>query len=648
MGILSAVLILTIFMASGILVSDVLFNSEKPSVVVTLGLSLGLFEMMWLPALVSFLVGFTVFAQIAAIFLAVLIGALAYCLSQGKLNKGRLAKLFPISKNKKHKDYKLFKDDKYLIAVVLPIFLFTLYLLHTHILKPNEMGGLDCGQSTFGDMSLHLSFITSLSAQKVFPPFYNIISGNVPVGYPFLCSSISATLYTMGAPLRAAYMLPMVVAMLVVFSGCYLFFEAWLKNPKSAAFAVVLFLIGGGFGFAYFFDLLKSNPDNFTSIFTGYYTTPTNYVENNVRWVNVIADMLIPQRATLFGWSVLFPAVFILYRAAFCDETKYFISLGVLAGGLPLIHTHSFLALAMLSAAYLLRPFFVKQGGKKLSARFRGFLYYAAIAAVLALPQLIFFTFKQSSGEGFLRLHFNWANSMDNYFWFYIKNIGLMYLLIVPAFINADRDRRHVYAGGLLILLISEFIVFQPNNYDNNKLIFIWYFLSCGLVSAYLFDMFYALKASKIKGLVILAAITVAVMNTGGVLTLGREAVSNYQVFSKAHLEAADYIKNNTEPEALFLTHNNHNNTVSALTGRTIFCGAGTFLHFHGIDYRGLEAVLPDLFENPTVDKLKARGIDYVFISDYEYGNYNCNVDFFENNLERCFVNEAVAVYKVR
>ena len=50
-------------------------------------------------------------------------------------------------------------------------------------------------------------------------------------------------------------------------------------------------------------------------IFTGYYNMPTNFLDWDLRWVNVIADMMIPQRTTLLGWAVL-PAGLVLLRSA--------------------------------------------------------------------------------------------------------------------------------------------------------------------------------------------------------------------------------------------------------------------------------------------------------------------------------------------
>ena len=53
----------------------------------------------------------------------------------------------------------------------------------------------------------------------------------------------------------------------------------------------------------------------------------------------------------------------------------------------------------------------------------------------------------------------------------------------------AGKKLRWVYGGGLLILLLSEFVEFQPNNYDNNKLLFIWHLLGCILVANLIVDL---------------------------------------------------------------------------------------------------------------------------------------------------------------
>ena len=63
--------------------------------------------------------------------------------------------------------------------------------------------------------------------------------------------------------------------------------------------------------------------------------------------------MLIPQRATLFGWAVLFPLLAFLYYAKENRSIKSFLIAGIMAAGLPMIHTHSFLALGIICVVWL-------------------------------------------------------------------------------------------------------------------------------------------------------------------------------------------------------------------------------------------------------------------------------------------------------
>lgn len=90
------------------------------------------------------------------------------------------------------------------------------YCLNTHTILPNIDGSLHTGQATYGDMNMHIGFITSIAKQHIFPPEYSIYPG-VKLSYPFLSDSISSSLYILGASLRAAYIIPMLVAVMQVF-----------------------------------------------------------------------------------------------------------------------------------------------------------------------------------------------------------------------------------------------------------------------------------------------------------------------------------------------------------------------------------------------------------------------------------------------
>ncbi len=72
-------------------------------------------------------------------------------------------------------------------------------------------------------------------------------------------------------------------------------------------------------------------------------------MEKNIEWVNPIVDLLIPQRATLFGWCVLLPALYLVCGGSAMRTNAAFGRVWpLLVLPLPLLHTHSALALVLL------------------------------------------------------------------------------------------------------------------------------------------------------------------------------------------------------------------------------------------------------------------------------------------------------------
>ncbi len=478
---MAAVCFTLLFAISGICVSEVVFQTHKAKYRIWLGLAAGLLMLTWLPSLFALLVGFTLLAQILAAIVAALAGGISVFILVSRKKKG-VANAF------------YFGNDWTILLLAVPILALCGYLLHTHILYPHKNGSVWVGQVTYGDLAMHLGFITSIAEQTTFPPQYSIFPGHA-VNYPFLCETSAASLFQLGASVRLAYIVSAFYAFVVVVFGVYLFFNQWLKRRSRAAFATLLFFFGGGFGFFYFFDLSRAggllSPLLGTTgqtvseaLLEGFYQTPTNIPALGLRWVNPIVDMLIPQRATLFGWAFLFPCLYLLHGFAFEGNRKNVLPLAVFAGLMPMIHTHSFLALGIVSAVYCVADLITVRFGKK---RLLAWLTYGILTCLLAAPQLFLFTFRQASESSLVRFHLNWANEADSYLWFYVKNLGLIFLLMPFAFLVLPKRDRRIFAGAIAIWIIAELIEFQPNNYDNNKLLFIWFAFVCGLVSKLIF-----------------------------------------------------------------------------------------------------------------------------------------------------------------
>ena len=696
-----SLLYILVFAVSGFLAARFVLKDDRFVKQLAMGLAFGLVMLMWLPVLLAFIMGFTALAQILAAVIAAGLGVL--CVMRGR-KKARFG------------SFKL-KRELPLLMTCVPLIVFGAILMGNHYIVNASDGSLHVGQCTYGDLCMHLGFITSISVQQDFPPMYSILP-DTRLGYPFLCDSVSSTFYSIGASLRFAATLPSVYALISVVLGVYLLFEDWFKRDSVAVLGTWLFFLGGGFGFWYFFDNAKtlaglnsadawanwlketlgisasvSNPaplDMEKMLMEGWYKTPTNFVDNGLRWVNSIADMILPQRATLFGWALLFPALQLLRRAALDKEYKLFIPLGIVAGAMPLVHTHSFFALGLISIVLIL-GLMIRQFSKKLGVDekkegwrvVRYFVYFGLIAVTLAAPQLFGFTFRQSSEGGFLKWHFNWCNVSDSWLWFYIKNMGFIFLLMLPAFLAAERDTRLFYGGTLLIWALCEFVVFQPNNYDNNKLLFVWFALTCGIVAEFIIKTWHKLrtvraldntkqairekKAPITQRLAcgVLFSVLIFSMLLSGIMTLAREYVSGdhlgvkdgklqyiengYQVVSADLVKLTDWINENTDERSTILTATNHNNAVAMLTGRNIVCGSPTFLHFHGVNYQERIANVKKMYEQPQncFDQLAQQyGVDYVLISGWERNSYKVNTSWF-SRFTVVWSEGSTALYKV-
>ena len=572
---------------------------DRPALVrLWLGSVTGSVLSMWAPIPFAFLWGFGARAHIAAAVL-------------GALGAGWL-----LWKKEKRAAPTVFAEpeDRPLRFLLPPFLALWCFLLWSHTLRPVN-GALYTGQCTYGDMQMHLGFITSLAMQQTFPPLYSILPGT-RISYPFLCDSISASLYLLGTSLRWAYMIPMLFAYAQFSLGFWFFARALCREKNSPVVAFLLFFLNGGFGMIYYF-----HDYTLRDLFTGFYKTPTNLTDKGMRWVNVIADMLLPQRATLFGWASLMAALWLLYRAVFRREERFWLPAGILGGLLPMIHTHSFFALGLVAACWMVYTG-VRQ---KLSIRwFSGWLRFGLTAVALATPQLLIWTFRSVGGnDSFLRLHFDWVNGgQENWLWFWLKNVGPLFVLFPAAFIFADRKRRAEVSGAVLIFVLCEYVVFQPNVYDNNKLLYVAYMFACCLCSDFLLRW---LEQRSVRSRRAILTLFLIVCCNAGIFTLGREAASGiprwgYEVFSADEAAASEFIRGGTAPDATFLTDDNHDNAVAVLTGRNIVCGSSSYLYFHGLDYTYQQQTAEQMLTDADAFERHRRelNVDYVYMGYYE------------------------------
>ena len=635
---MTAILYTLLYIACGCAVVRCMLPRRCPVTRVWLGASLGMLLLMVLPALCAYALRFSVRAHVAAAALLLALTAAAYALRDRRAP----ATMTP-------------EDGQFLSAmllVALPLTALSAYLQTTHMVQIAPDGSYLCGQSTYGDLCMHMAFATSMR-DMAFPPTYNLLAGTA-LSYPYLTDSLSTTMLLLGMEIQGALVFPGTLLMALTYAGYMILAREILGNRRLAIVAAALmFFLNGGLGFLYDFDLMgRDGFAKIAEIFTGYYKTPANQPDVNLRWSNVIADLMLPQRALLGGWAMGIPALYLLITAFRSGSMRKTLLLALWASCLPLVHTHTFLALGLFSGGYIL--------GRLLTHRedWSGILLragvYLAIVLALALPQLIGNAIRQTVEGGVMRIQFNWVNNnggmklIDGYFFFWMKNVGLPFLLILGACLNARRrGQADILCGMAAVFLVADWVLFQRNPYDNNKLFYIWYMFGAILAADY--GSVIMQRLAGLRGRWLLAGLFMAGSVLSGSLSLAREAVSSYQLFSRNAVDAGAWIDEHTDRDAVFMTGQQHINPVCSLAGRQIICGSDLYVFFHGLDYGEQATSCQRFYENPqeNTDVLTQYGVDYVYVSDYERADFDVDLASLDAMYDLVYENPDVRIYQV-
>ena len=229
---MGGILLLCGFLACGLAAADALFRARSGLIRAWMGLSLGLMLMMWTPVPFAFFLTFNQAAQLLGLGAAALLAGACLWAARGKPRPagpfcGEMPAWLPL-------------------ALALPLTALSGYLQYTHVLREVD-GALHVGQSTYGDLNLHLGIATSLM-NAPFPPDYSILSG-AALGYPFFADSMATSMLLFGTDLAQSFTISGTLMMALVYLGFLAFAWEIAKKPSAVALAFVLMFFNGGLGF---------------------------------------------------------------------------------------------------------------------------------------------------------------------------------------------------------------------------------------------------------------------------------------------------------------------------------------------------------------------------------------------------------------
>ena len=511
-----------------------------------------------------------------------------------------------------------------LAAVALVCGAWTVHFLHqAYVYAP---GGLYAGYvNIWGDWAAHLSFAGSFAYGHNFPPEYPLDPGH-RLGYPFMIDFLAANLVPLGSRLTSALVLTSGLPGLAFPAVLYLAAQRFVGGRAAPVIAVFVFLLSGGLGFVY----LLGDIQHFG--LAALVHLPREYTLNrdlNFQWLNPVLAYLVPQRSTLFGFSLALILLVILWLAARGGSGwQPFLFAGVVAGGLPIFHVHAYGTVVALSAFWAL------------FARRIQWLGFFIPALAIGVPILVWMwppanTSVCGSGPSLHGYCFEigWLSYLDwqhdspiwfgrDWVWFWIKNTSAF----IPLLFLAQVLRYWIpttfstwFAPMWLWFLVPNVIVLQPWDWDNTKFFVFWALLGSILVGGVLARMFQRGPRSAI-----VASVLLVLLGLAGALDLARASdysVSAVQFTDTGGLQVADWVRGHTSPTAVFAVADEHNSPIPTLAGRRVMIGYPGWLWTYGMpDYiqKGADEKLILKGDPSAMDLVRKYGVDYVMIGPQE------------------------------
>ena len=432
-----------------------------------------------------------------------------------------------------------------------------------------------------------------------------------PLHYPFVVNLLSGLLLRVGVDIDAAMTLPVMVAACATPLVLFLLFRETLRDDALAVGAVSLLFLGSGLGgFSYLAQTLDAG-DWAGLLYPAIEVSRLDRYD----WYsgNVLTGMLVPQRAFVLGLPVAALSLWLFVRALERGSARAAIAGGALAGLLPIVHTHSYLALALICAPFT---------ALHLRA-WRIWLPYGALAALLGAVLVRCFL---AIGD---TQHLRWDPGFSapagfiSWVMMWLRLWGLaipLALIALPLLRGRSRSMWAMAIGGALCFGFANLFLVQPNRWDNSK-IFLWTYLCWAPLWALLIAHLWRQPQAG-TGRLLALGLALAMTFTGllEVMRLANVEHSRTMIANAQDVQLAREVRTSTPPRAVFLTDTTHNHPVMAFGARPIFLGFTGWMANFGFDHRVRDAHLRRMFAGGAEAEvlLQRYGIDFVVVGPGE------------------------------
>ena len=527
--------------------------------------------------------------------------------------------------------------------------------------------------NNYGDLPFHMSVITGFAFGHNYPPEDPTFAG-VRFTYPFISDFLSAIFVRCGVSLRDSMMIENVVLGVAFVGVLHRWSWELLRDRLAAVLTPLLVVLNGGFGWALLFDFAGKNESGLLGVLSHLPPSFTVIPETTWRWGNAVSSLLVPQRGILLGfplavivftqwWLATEPppvinddadalnkgssakqkgkrkkrspdnvsreestsstSVRIHGRWLITGATARMIAAGLIAGLLPLVHAHSFVAVMGVGACIAL-----------LQRKWLLWITFAAAACLIAVPEMWWST-KDSAvhASGFFAWEFGWDHKQENPVWFWFKNTGLFVPLLVTAILWRGRDylvSRPLllfYLPFTLCFIVPNMVKLAPWIWDNVKILFYWWLASAPLVALLISHLWKRGGAhSGLAAILFVVLVLAGALDVASIVTRSGE----YQLFDPKGVQFAEIVKQQTEPRSTVI-HAPVHNTPVFLTGRRSLMGYPGHIWTHGLDSGPREAEIKRIYAgSPDAEALLSKyNVDYAVVGPLEKLVLTVNESFF-------------------
>ncbi len=454
----------------------------------------------------------------------------------------------------------------------------------------------------WADLPYHLAILEGFVKGGNVPPQEPLLAG-ARLAYPYLVDLHAATLVIAGlSPVRAILLQNIALSLALVIL-LHRFTLRVTRDRLAALLAPALLFFGGGLGFVLALkdrDPLSKLPHDYTEFGDLlHWGNPLVFWYSSMRAMLLAAPMVVA--IWLFWWEAR--------QGSAARAPRRLMIAGVIAGLLPLAHTHTFGVIVCL--APLVLPW-------------RRLLWFLVPAGVLAFPALRYAIDGSAVHAG---LFFGWspgwmaADTGHPAVAYWLWNTGVFLPVALLGWLRgASPALRRFSLPFALCFIVPNIVRLAPWAWDSIKVLALWYLMACPLAALALARL--ARRGGRPGWAV--AVVLLLLLTVSGALDVYRAAArqNSWRIYDPDQLAFADLVEQNTPPQSVILSAPVHN-PPHQLSGRRTFLGYTGFLWTHGLDYSAREEELRTMYAGGDAAEvlLRRHRIDYVVIGPMERDN---------------------------